>query len=84
MHLEALDVIAILVEGTDALESDVGDLDSGAGVRAAVDVDRERQPVLRQAGLKLGDERCGAALRLDEGELAELDARARHRAAPEA
>ena len=39
VHLEALDVVAVVVEDELALEADVGDLDAGARVGAAVEVD---------------------------------------------
>ena len=42
VHLEALDLLAAVVGDDHALETDVGDLGAGAGVRAAVDVDGER------------------------------------------
>ena len=83
VHLEALHVVAVGVQGPDALEPDVGHLDPGARVGAAVDVDRQRQVVLRQSGLELVDEVGRARLRLDDGELAVLDAGARHRVAAE-
>ena len=38
VHLEPLDVVAVVVGDELALEPDVGDLDPGAGVRAAVEV----------------------------------------------
>src|SRR3954468_20585394 len=41
VDLEALDLLAGLVDHQLALEPDVGGLDPGAGVRAAVDVDRQ-------------------------------------------
>ena len=42
MHLEAFDVAALAVFDHLAFESDVGDLDPGARVRAAVEVDGDR------------------------------------------
>src|SRR5262249_44174708 len=62
-----------------ALEPDVGRLDPGARVRAAVDVDRDRDVEIRQALLELADQVGGAGLGLDDGQLAELDAGAGHR-----
>ena len=53
-----------------------------AGVRAAVDVDRDRDVEVREALLELADQRLGAVLGVDDRELAELDAGAGHRVAP--
>ena len=56
VHLEALDLVAVVVEDELALEADVGDLDARARVGAAVDVDRDRGVELGDALLELGDE----------------------------
>ena len=67
-----------------ALEPDVGDLDAGAGVGAAVDVDGDAARRSRAARCSSSSISVGAArLGLDDRELAELDAGAGHRAAPE-
>ena len=67
-----------------ALETDVGDLDPGAGVRAAVDVDGDAGCRARRAGVSSSSTtRCRLGLGLDDGELAELDAGAGHHRAPE-
>ena len=81
VHLEA--GLLLAVDRDDhALEADVGDLDAGAGVGAAVDVQGDRGVERRDVGepaLELGDRRGGGGLGLDDRELAELDAGARHR-----
>src|SRR5699024_1738161 len=68
-----------------ALEPDVGRLDAGAGVRASVEVEADRvgQVDPCQALLEYGDGVGGGLLGLDDRELAEFDARARHRRASE-
>ena len=53
VHLEALDLLAVGVGDQLALEADVGDLDAGAGVRAAVDVDGDRRVEVGQPALQL-------------------------------
>ena len=87
VDLEPLDLVAVVVGDDLALEPDVGDLDAGAGVGAAVDVDRQghvdlvddvREPFLEQAD---GAGRGG--LGVDDGELAVLQAGARHGVAAE-
>ena len=78
VHLEALDLVAVVVEHQLALEADVGDLGAGAGVGAAVDVDGDRGVEVGEAALELGDQVAGAVLGVDDGELAELDAGAGH------
>src|SRR5690349_2797244 len=83
VHLEALDHLTGVVADHRALEADVGGLEPGAGVRAAVDVDRDRRVELRQPLLQVGVEVLGVLLGLDDRELAELQPRAGHRAAPE-
>src|SRR5687767_12057020 len=70
VDLEALDLVAVLVEHEHALESDVGGLDAGTGVGAPVDVDGDRGVELRHPLLELGDELGRALLGLDNGELA--------------
>ena len=67
-----------------ALEPDVGDLDAGAGVGAAVDVQADRG--VEVAGTSRGAARARPrpsrrCLGVDDGELAELDAGAGHRVA---
>ena len=68
-----------------ALETDVRHLDAGATVRATVEMDRdgvlELVVEVAETLLELGDEVVGSLLRLDDGKLAELQARARHRRA---
>ena len=83
VHLEGV-LVAVRALRDDALEADVGDLEACARVRAAVHVDRDRsvevgQPLSRVPAWIV----VGALLRLDERELAELDAGAGDRAAPE-
>src|SRR5262249_18396442 len=78
VDLEPLDVVAVSVRHELTLEPDVGDLDARAGVRAAVEVNRDRSVEFRNPLLELCDELSGATLRLDDPELAELDARACH------
>ena len=51
VHLEALDLVAVRAGHQLALEPDVGDLDPGAGVGAAVDVDGDRRCRGRRAGV---------------------------------
>ena len=55
VHLEALDLVAVGVQDELALEADVGDLDAGARVGAAVDVDGERLVEVGQPALELVD-----------------------------
>ena len=57
VHLEALGLLPVGVGDEHALEADVGHLDAGAGVGAAVDVDRERVVEGGQPVLELGDQR---------------------------
>ena len=83
VHLEALDVAAVRTGQQDALQADVGDLDACARVRAPVDVDGERSVERRQPVLELGDQVLRRRLRLGDGELAVLEAGARHRPAAE-
>src|SRR3954469_7233038 len=78
MNLEAL----LTVEDR-TLQPDVGKLETGAGVRAAVHVDRDRGVELRKSPRELLVEVDRAHLGLDDGQLAELDARAGHHPAPE-
>src|SRR5699024_2751114 len=68
-----------------ALESDVGGLDPGAGVRAAVEVeaDRVRQVEIGQTFFELRDGIGGRLLGLDDREFAVFDAGAGHRRPPE-
>ena len=47
--------VAVGVEDEHALEADVGHLGAGAGVRAPVDVDRDRRVEVGEALLELGD-----------------------------
>ena len=85
MHLEALNRTITVVNHL-ALEPDVGDLDAGAGVRAAVDVDRDRDVELRidvlEPLLQVGHQALCAHPRLGEAQLAVLDAGAGHQVAP--
>ena len=81
VDLEALDLVAVVVEHEHALEADVGDLGAGAGVGAAVDVDGDRGVEVGEALLQLGDQVDGALLGVHDRELAELDAGAGHRGA---
>jgi len=55
VHLEALDLLA-LVHDELALQADVGDLGAGAGVGAAVHVDRDRGVQRREPLLELADQ----------------------------
>ena len=82
VHLEALDLVAVVVHDELALEADVGDLGAGAGVGAAVDVDRDLGVEVGEALLQLGHQAARALLGVDDRELAELDAGAGHRRAP--
>src|SRR5215468_11788588 len=68
VHLESL----AAVHGR-ALEPDVGDLEPGAGVGAAVDVDADGGVEAGQAPLQLLMQVRRALLGLHDGELAELD-----------
>src|SRR5690348_1600760 len=79
MHLESLDLLAVRPGDQRALQADIGGLDPGAGVRAAVHVDRDRGVEAGQPALQLADQVGGPGLGLDDGELAELDAGAGHR-----
>ena len=54
VDLEALDLVAVVVENQLALEPDVGDLDPGARVGTAVDVDADRGVEVGDALLELG------------------------------
>src|SRR4051794_36264269 len=78
MHLEALDLAAVLRRHDLALEAQVGGLDACAGIGAAVDVDGEWGVERREPLLQLRDGSGGPSLRLDDGELAVLDAGACH------
>src|SRR5690606_15818086 len=84
VHLEALDLVAVGVGDDLALEPDVGHLGARAGVRAAVEVDGDRDlgAHVGQALLQVLDQADRPLLGLDDRELAELDARAGHRGAP--
>src|SRR5438034_5610590 len=66
-----------------ALEPDVGDLEPGAGVGAAVDVDADWGVEAGQPPLQLRMQIRGPLFGLHDRELAELDPGAGHRAAPE-
>src|SRR6478672_5938738 len=66
-----------------ALKPDVGDLEPGAGVGAAVDVDADRGVEAGQPPLQLPVQVGGPLLGLHDRQLAELDPGAGHRAAPE-
>src|SRR6202453_3312395 len=82
VDLEALDRPAITVVDHLALESDVGDLDAGARVRATVDVDRDRHVELGvdvgQALFQLGHQSQCPDSCFGERQLAELDTGAGH------
>ena len=82
MHLVAGHLLAVDRDEL-ALEADVGGLDARARVGAAVDVeaDRMRQLELLETLLEVEHGRRRVRLRLDDRELAELDAGARDRAA---
>ena len=81
VHLESLDRPVAVVDHL-ALEPDVGDLDARAGVRAAVDVDRDRHVELGvdvlEPLLQLGHQHLRALAGLGERQLAVLDAGAGH------
>src|SRR5699024_9415046 len=85
VDLEAGYLLAIVFVDYLALETDVGGLDPGAGVRAAVEVeaDRVRQVETVQTLLELRDGICGGLLGLDDREFAVFDAGAGHRRPPE-
>ncbi len=83
VQLKAFDHLPGFVRDEGALEPDVGDLETCAGIRAAVHVDADRLVEVGQPPLQLVDERPGLRLGLDDGEFAELDAGAGHGAAPE-
>src|SRR6476646_5339714 len=81
VDLEALDGVIAVVHHL-ALESDVGDLDAGARVGAAVDVDGDRHVELRvdvlEPLLQLGHQHLSPVTGLGERQLAVLDAGAGH------
>ena len=85
MHLEAELGLTVRAGQDLALQTDVGGLDPGAGVRAAVDVqaDRPIQGYVGQPLLESVDHGCCRALGLDEGELAVLDTGAGQGGSPE-
>src|SRR5699024_6469861 len=85
VDLEAGHLLAFVVGDDLALETDVGGLDPGAGVRAAVEVeaDRVRQIETVQTLLELRDGIGGGLLGLDDREFAVFDAGAGHRRPPE-
>ena len=53
VDLEPLDLVPVVVQDQLALEPDVGDLGSGAGVRAAVDVDGDGGVEVGKAAFEL-------------------------------
>src|ERR1700761_7279592 len=79
VDLEPLHLLAVRSGDQRALQPDVRGLDAGTGVGAAVHVDRDRLGEVGQPPLQLADQVAGARLGLDDGQLAELDAGARHR-----
>src|SRR6201996_8169170 len=79
VDLEPFHLLAVRPGDQRALQPDVRGLDAGAGVRAAVHVDRDRLVELGQPPLQLADQVDGARLGLHDGQLAELNAGARHR-----
>src|SRR5699024_793019 len=83
VHLEPGDLVAVGVRDHLTFETDVGRLDPRARVRAAVDVEREGrgQVLTREALLNLAHRALRRVLRLDDRQLAVLDAGARHGAA---
>ena len=85
MDLETLDGAVTVVDHL-ALEPDVGDLNAGAGVRAAVDVDGDRHVELSidvlEPLLEFGHQCLCPLAGLGERQLAELDAGAGHQVAP--
>src|SRR5204862_4352085 len=83
VHLIARHRLTVGSRNKGPLQPDVRDLETRAGVRATVDVDRHRITPVRHPTLKLVREPDCARLRLDDGELAELETGARHHAAPE-
>src|SRR5262249_45789844 len=78
VHLEALAAVH-----DRPLQPDVGDLEPGAGVGAAVDVDADRGVEAGQPPVKFGVEVLRPLLGLHDRQLAELDAGAGHRAPAE-
>src|SRR6185436_5244637 len=78
--VEALDNRVALLD-VDTLQTDVGNPVLSAGVRASGDIDPESVLECRNSSLQFLRERNAEVLRLREGELAELRARARYGAA---
>src|SRR3954447_20319357 len=83
VDLEALHHLTGVVAHHRSLESDVGGLEPGAAVGAAVDVDRYGLVEVRETLLQLAVEVLGVLLGLDDRQLAELEPGAGHRAAAE-
>src|SRR6516165_7985048 len=79
VHLEPLDLGAVRAGDQAPLQADVGSLDPGAGVRAAVEVDRDRHLEPGQPPLQLADQVSGPGLGLGDRQLAEFDPGAGHR-----
>src|SRR5829696_1904338 len=83
VHLEALHHLAVRIADHRALEADVGGLEPGAAVRAAVDVDADRHVEVGEPLLELRVEVLRVLLGLDDRQFAELEAGAGHGAAAE-
>src|ERR1700742_3398355 len=79
VDLKALHLLTVRAGDQRPLQPDVSGLDAGAGVRAAVHVDRDRLGEVRQPPFQLVDQVDGAGLGLHDGQLAELDPGAGHR-----
>ena len=86
VDLEAGDLFAVVGGDDLAFEADVGGLDAGAGVRAAVEVEADRVGQLVDVGealLEARDGVDGGLLGFDDREFAEFDAGAGHHGAAE-
>src|SRR5215207_833469 len=84
MDLVALDLIAVRPDDKLALQTDVCDLDAGARVRTAVEVDGDGRIHFTQPTLELGDNASRLSFGLNNRKLAELNPGAgHHRAAPD-
>ncbi len=82
MDLESLGVTAVAVLEDLSLEPDIGNLDPGARVRAAVEVDRDRDiengVEICESLFEFGHQNLCPGAGLGKGQLAEFDPAARH------